>query len=57
MLWVWWGAVLATVAADVEARWGTLAVPWGEVLRFRRGGLDLPGNGAPEGPMRASICM
>ncbi len=27
---------------------GRLDVPWGEVNRFRRGGLDLPANGGPD---------
>src|SRR5205085_1267252 len=27
----------------------SLRVPWGDVLRFRRGNLDVPGNGAPSG--------
>ncbi len=40
-------AVLDTVAAEVEKEYGTLAVKWGDVLRFRRGATDLPGNGAP----------
>jgi acyl-homoserine-lactone acylase len=29
----------------VKARWGDVAVPWGDVYRLRRDGLDLPGNG------------
>lgn len=40
-------AVLDTVAASIEKEYGTLNVKWGDVLRFRRGGTDLPGNGAP----------
>jgi acyl-homoserine-lactone acylase len=40
-------AVLDTVAGEVEKEYGTLAVKWGDVLRFRRGNADLPGNGAP----------
>jgi len=31
----------------VEKEYGKLNVPWGDVLRFRRGNVDLPGNGAP----------
>ena len=27
---------------------GRLAVPWGEVNRFRRGALDLPADGGPD---------
>ena len=38
---------LDKVAGDVEKEYGKLNVPWGEVLRFRRGSVDLPGNGAP----------
>ena len=38
---------LDTVAADVEKEYGALAVKWGDVLRFRRGNADVPGNGAP----------
>jgi acyl-homoserine-lactone acylase len=40
-------AALDKVAGDVEMQYGRLNVPWGEVLRFRRGNLDVPGNGAP----------
>jgi acyl-homoserine-lactone acylase len=40
-------ATLDTVAGEVEQEYGSLRVPWGDVLRFRRGGIDLPGNGAP----------
>jgi acyl-homoserine-lactone acylase len=39
--------VLDTVAADVEQQYGSLHVQWGDVLRLRRGSLDMPGNGAP----------
>ena len=39
--------VLDTVAADLEQQYGSLHVRWGDVLRLRRGSLDLPGNGAP----------
>jgi acyl-homoserine-lactone acylase len=35
------------VAAEVEREYGSLSVKWGDVLRFRRGSLDVPGNGAP----------
>ena len=45
-------AALDKVAGEVEKDYGTLNVPWGEVLRFRRGNVDLPGNGAPS-PMGA----
>jgi acyl-homoserine-lactone acylase len=40
-------AALDVVAGQVEAEYGSLKVPWGDVLRFRRGNIDLPGNGAP----------
>jgi acyl-homoserine-lactone acylase len=39
--------LLDTVASDIEKQYGSLHVKWGDVLRFRRGSLDLPGNGAP----------
>ena len=38
---------LDKVAGDVEKEYGALRVPWGDVMRFRRGNLDAPGNGAP----------
>ena len=40
-------AVLDKVAAKIKADFGTLAVPWGDVLRVRSRKLNLPGNGAP----------
>ena len=40
-------AALDTVAGEVEKEYGSLAVKWGDVLRFRRGSTDVPGNGAP----------
>jgi acyl-homoserine-lactone acylase len=40
-------ALLDKVSGDVEKEYGTLAVKWGDVMRFRRGNADLPGNGAP----------
>ena len=40
-------AALDKVAGEVEKEYGRLNVPWGEVMRFRRGNLDAPGNGAP----------
>jgi len=40
-------AMLDRVAAQVEKDYGRLNVKWGDVLRFRRGNADLPGNGAP----------
>src|SRR5205085_7106400 len=40
-------AALDTVAAGMEKEYGSLRMPWGDVFRFRRGTVDLPGNGAP----------
>ena len=40
-------ATLDTVAGEVEKEYGSLHVKWGDVMRFRRGNADLPGNGAP----------
>jgi len=40
-------AALDKVAGEVEQEYGKLNVPWGEVMRFRRGTLDAAGNGAP----------
>jgi acyl-homoserine-lactone acylase len=40
-------ALLDDVAAAIEKEYGTLNVKWGDVLRFRRGNTDVPGNGAP----------
>jgi acyl-homoserine-lactone acylase len=40
-------ALLDKVAGEVEKEYGTLAVKWGDVMRFRRGNADVPGNGAP----------
>jgi acyl-homoserine-lactone acylase len=37
--------VLETAAAQVQSGFGRLDVPWGEAYRFRRGKVDLPGNG------------
>ncbi|RCR66743.1 acylase [Larkinella punicea] len=41
---------LLTATKEVKQKYGRLDVPWGEVLRFRIGKVDLPGNGGP-GPM------
>jgi acyl-homoserine-lactone acylase len=38
---------LDAVAGKIESEYGSLHVLWGDVLRLRRGSLDLPGNGAP----------
>jgi acyl-homoserine-lactone acylase len=40
-------ATLDKVAGDVEKEYGSLNVKWGDVMRFRRGNADVPGNGAP----------
>ena len=40
-------AALDAVAGEVEKEYGSLRVKWGDVLRFRRGNADVPGNGAP----------
>ena len=49
-------AALETAAAGLEQEFGTLQVRWGDVVRLRRGALDLPGNGAPNelGAIRTS---
>lgn len=38
---------LEAAARAVRERWGAVDVPWGEVNRLRRDGVDLPGNGGP----------
>lgn len=43
-------ALLEDAATQVQAFYGTLDVPWGDVFRFRRGNADLPANGG-FGPM------
>lgn len=40
-------AALETAARAVRERWGALDVPWGQVHRLRRDGVDLPANGGP----------
>ena len=40
-------ALLGEVAAAVEKEYGGMHVKWGDVIRLRRGSLDLPANGAP----------
>lgn len=44
-------AALDAAAAQVEQTYGALDVPWGDVMRLRLGGRDLPGNGAPGDPL------
>ena len=39
--------LLETEAQRLEKEYGTMHVIWGDVLRLRRGSLDLPGNGVP----------
>ncbi|GBF82068.1 peptidase [Aphanothece sacrum FPU1] len=39
--------VLEGVAAQVKLLYGSLDVPWGEVVRMRVGNQDLPANGGP----------
>jgi acyl-homoserine-lactone acylase len=34
----------AAAAATIQ-KYGSLDVPWGNVMRFQHAGLDLPGNG------------
>lgn len=41
---------LMVAAARVNAVFGRLDVPWGEVARLRRGAYDLPANGFPGDP-------
>jgi len=41
---------LATAASQLQATMGRLDVPWGEVARLARGGVDLPANGFPGDP-------
>ena len=41
-------ASVQDAARDLEARFGRLQVPWGEVNRLRRGSVDLPLAGAPD---------
>jgi acyl-homoserine-lactone acylase len=40
-------AALEAAAAQVQADYGALDVPWGEVFRVRQGQVDLPANGGP----------
>ena len=39
--------LLDSVAGSLESGYGSMHILWGDVLRLRRGTLDLPGNGAP----------
>jgi acyl-homoserine-lactone acylase len=41
---------LDQAAADVEKAYGALDAPWGDFVRIRYAGKDLPGNGAPGDP-------
>jgi acyl-homoserine-lactone acylase len=40
-------AAIDTAARRLETEYGTMNVIWGDVIRLRRGLLDLPGNGIP----------
>ena len=40
-------ALLDSEARRIESEYKTLHVIWGDVIRLRRGALDLPGNGVP----------
>ncbi len=40
-------ALLVTTAHEVEKKYGSLDVAWGDVYRFRVGDYNVPGNGAP----------
>jgi len=40
-------AALNAAARDMIATYGALDVPWGSVMRFRGGSVDLPATGAP----------
>lgn len=42
---------LEQAAEMVEKHWGAMDVPWGDVMRVRYAGRDLPGNGAPGDPL------
>ena len=42
-------AALDLEAGHLETEYGTMHVLWGDVIRLRRGALDLPANGAPSG--------
>jgi acyl-homoserine-lactone acylase len=41
---------LDAASTSVEKQYGALDVPWGDVVRIRYGGKDLPANGAPGDP-------
>lgn len=40
--------LLAESAAEVEEKYGSVDVPWGDVYRLRINGLDYPANGGPD---------
>ncbi len=44
--------LLEEAAIEVERNYGAIDAPWGEWRRFRRGNLNIPGNGGP-GPLGA----
>jgi acyl-homoserine-lactone acylase len=39
-------AVLNAVAYQIRKGYGTLDIPWGDIMRVQSGSIDLPGNGA-----------
>lgn len=41
-------AALSKVVAEMEKSFGTVAVPWGQLFRVRRGDVELPAPGATE---------
>ena len=41
-------ASLDAAARTIETKYSSLSVPWGDVYRFRRDSLDLPGNGSTD---------
>ncbi|HET9512286.1 MAG TPA: acylase, partial [Gemmatimonadales bacterium] len=43
-------AALELAAREIQAQYGALDVPYGDVMRLRRNGRDLPSNGAPGDP-------
>ncbi|MEM7770149.1 MAG: acylase [Cyanobacteria bacterium P01_A01_bin.37] len=45
-------AALEAAATEVEATYGTLDIPWGEVFRLRSGEVELPANGGDLGIFR-----
>ena len=44
-------ATLELAAQQVQKQYGSLDVPWGDVMRIRYAGKNLPGNGGPGDPL------